>query len=46
MRIQGEGVEKDVGGMEGAHRRGWVTDRRSLSKVDEGNLCDRVSLRG
>ena len=46
LRIQGEGVEKDVGGMEGAHRRGWVTDRRSLSKVDEGSLSDRVSLRG
>ena len=41
MRIQGEGVEKDVGGMEGAHRRGWVTDRRSLSKVAD---CPAVSL--
>ena len=41
LRIQGEGVEKDVRGMEGAHNptcwRGWVTDRRSLSVVDEGS---------
>ena len=46
LRIQGEGVEKDVGGIEGAHTRGWATDRRSLSVVDEGSWSGRVSLRG